>query len=393
MINSDYVVEAKNIVKIYGANRAEAAKMMSAGYDKDTVYRKTGAAVALWNVSFKVRKKEIFVIIGLSGSGKSTLIRCFNQLLKPTSGTIEFEGQNIEKLKGADLLNLRRRKISMVFQNFGLLTHRNVIDNVAYGLEVRGVPRKERMEKAEELIKMVGLEGWGDKPISSLSGGMKQRVGIARALVNSPDVLLMDEPFSALDPLVRREMQFELLSIHRRLEKTIIFITHDINEAFKLGDTVAIMHDGQIVQSGTPEEMSMNPANDYVRQFIEGADKSRVLKVKHIMLAPSCLVRKNESPANAIMEMRANQVSSAFVVDDGMYLLGLLTLDDAIKANREKLSVASVLTKDIPVTGEELFINEIISKAAQARFPIAVVGERGRLKGIVSRAAILSSLV
>lgn len=393
MINSDYIVEAKNIVKIYGANRAEAAKMMSAGYDKDTVYRKTGAAVALWNVSFKVRKKEIFVIIGLSGSGKSTLIRCFNQLLKPTSGTIEFEGQNIEKLKGADLLNLRRRKISMVFQNFGLLTHRNVIDNVAYGLEVRGVPRKERMEKAEELIKMVGLEGWGDKPISSLSGGMKQRVGIARALVNSPDVLLMDEPFSALDPLVRREMQFELLSIHRRLEKTIIFITHDINEAFKLGDTVAIMHDGQIVQSGTPEEMSMNPANDYVRQFIEGADKSRVLKVKHIMLAPSCLVRKNESPANAIMEMRANQVSSAFVVDDGMYLLGLLTLDDAIKANREKLSVASVLTKDIPVTGEELFINEIISKAAQARFPIAVVGERGRLKGIVSRAAILSSLV
>ncbi|MCE5202585.1 MAG: betaine/proline/choline family ABC transporter ATP-binding protein [Synergistaceae bacterium] len=393
MINSDYVVEAKNIVKIYGANRAEAAKMMSAGYDKDTVYRKTGAAVALWNVSFKVRKKEIFVIIGLSGSGKSTLIRCFNQLLKPTSGTIEFEGQNIEKLKGADLLNLRRRKISMVFQNFGLLTHRNVIDNVAYGLEVRGVPRKERMEKAEELIKMVGLEGWGDKPISSLSGGMKQRVGIARALVNSPDVMLMHEPFSALDPLVRREMQFELLSIHRRLEKTIIFITHDINEAFKLGDTVAIMHDGQIVQSGTPEEMSMNPANDYVRQFIEGADKSRVLKVKHIMLAPSCLVRKNESPANAIMEMRANQVSSAFVVDDGMYLLGLLTLDDAIKANREKLSVASVLTKDIPVTGEELFINEIISKAAQARFPIAVVGERGRLKGIVSRAAILSSLV
>ena len=392
MINEDYIAEARNVVKIYGKNKAEAAKMMSEGLDKDEVYRKTGAAVALWDVSFKVRRKEIFVIIGLSGSGKSTIIRCFNQLLKPTSGTILFEGQNVEKLKGNELLNLRRDKVSMVFQNFGLLTHRSVIDNVAYGLEVRGIPKSERFEKAQDFIKMVGLEGWEDKPIATLSGGMKQRVGIARALVNSPDMLLMDEPFSALDPLVRREMQFELLSIQRKLEKTIIFITHDINEAFKLGDRVAIMHNGRIIQSGTPEEMSTNPADDYVRNFIEGADMSMVLRVKHVMFRPQCIVRENVSPANAVMEMRENQVSSAYAVGDDMKFMGVVTLDDAIRARQEKLPLFSVLTKNIPVTGEEVLLKDIIQKAADARFPIAVVGDRGKLKGIVSRASVLSSL-
>ena len=392
MINEDYIAEARNVVKIYGKNKAEATKMMTEGLDKDEVYRKTGAAVALWDVSFKVRRKEIFVIIGLSGSGKSTIIRCFNQLLKPTSGTILFEGQNVEKLKGNELLNLRRDKVSMVFQNFGLLTHRSVIDNVAYGLEVRGIPKSERFEKAQDFIKMVGLEGWEDKPIATLSGGMKQRVGIARALVNSPDMLLMDEPFSALDPLVRREMQFELLSIQRKLEKTIIFITHDINEAFKLGDRVAIMHNGRIIQSGTPEEMSTNPADDYVRNFIEGADMSMVLRVKHVMFRPQCIVRENVSPANAVMEMRENQVSSAYAVGDDMKFMGVVTLDDAIRASQEKLPLFSVLTKNIPVTGEEVLLKDIIQKAADARFPIAVVGERGKLKGIVSRASVLSSL-
>ncbi len=392
MINEDYIAEAKNVVKIYGKNKAEATKMMTEGLDKDEVYRKTGAAVALWDVSFKVRRKEIFVIIGLSGSGKSTIIRCFNQLLRPTSGTILFEGQNVEKLKGKELLSLRRDKVSMVFQNFGLLTHRSVIDNVAYGLEVRGIPKNERFEKAQDFIKMVGLEGWEDKPISTLSGGMKQRVGIARALVNSPDMLLMDEPFSALDPLVRREMQFELLSIQRKLEKTIIFITHDINEAFKLGDRVAIMHNGRIIQSGTPEEMSTNPADDYVRTFIEGADMSMVLRVKHVMFKPPCIVRENVSPANAVMEMRENQVSSAYAVGDDMKFMGVVTLDDAIRARQQKLPLFSVLTKNIPVTGEEVLIKDIIQKAADARFPIAVVGDRGKLKGIVSRASVLSSL-
>lgn len=391
-MNNDYIAEAKNVVKIYGKNKAEASKMMKKGFDKDEVFKKTGATVALWDVSFKVKKKEIFVIIGLSGSGKSTVIRCFNQILKPTSGSILFEGENVEKLKGKDLLDLRRDKISMVFQNFGLLTHRNVIDNVAYGLEVRGVPKKERLEKAKGFLDMVGLEGLGEKSISSLSGGMKQRVGIARALVNSPEVLLMDEPFSALDPLVRKEMQFELLSIQRKLEKTIIFITHDINEAFKLGDRVAIMHNGRVIQSGTPEEMSTNPINDYVRTFIEGADMSMVLKVKHVMFKPLCMVRENVSPASAVMEMRENQVSSAYAVGEDMKFMGVVTLDDALRARQEKLPLFSVITKGIPVTGEEVFLKDVIPKAVQTKFPIAVVGDRGKLKGIVSRASVLSSL-
>ena len=391
-MDNNYIIEAKNVTKIYGKNRTEATKMMKNGCEKDEVYKKTGATVALWDVSLRVKKKEIFVIIGLSGSGKSTIIRCFNQILKPTSGTILFEGQNVEKLKGKDLLNLRRKRISMVFQNFGLLTHRNVIDNVAYGLEIKGVPKKERLLEAEKFIKMVGLEGWEEQQISSLSGGMKQRVGIARALVNSPDVLLTDEPFSALDPLVRKEMQFELLSLQRKLEKTIIFITHDINEAFKLGDRVAIMHNGVIVQSGTPEEMSTNPANDYVKNFIEGADMSAVLKVKHVMFTPLCIVRENVSAANAVMEMRENQVSSAYAVADDMKFMGIITLDNAIRARKEKIPLFSLLTKGIPVTGEEIYLKDIIPKAVEAKFPIAVVGDRGKLKGIVSRASVLSSL-
>ena len=391
-MNENYIAEARNVVKIFGKNKSEAEKMMKKGLGKDEVYKKTGATVALWDINMKIKKKEIFVIIGLSGSGKSTMIRMFNQILKPTSGEIIVEGQNVEKLKGKELRNLRRKKVSMVFQNFGLLTHRNVIDNVAYGLEVRGVPKKERLKEAEKFITMVGLEGLGDQQISSLSGGMKQRVGIARALLNSPDVLLMDEPFSALDPLVRKEMQFELLSIQRKLEKTIIFITHDINEAFKLGDRVAIMHDGVVVQSGTPEEMSTNPVNDYVREFVEGADMSMVLKVKNVMFTPLCMVRENVSAANAVREMRENQVSSAYAIAEDMTFLGIITLDNAIKARQEKLPLFSLLTKGIPVTGEEILLKDVMSKAVEAKFPIAVVGDRGKLKGIVSRASVLSSL-
>ena len=278
-MTDDIILEASHVSMIYGHNKARAAQLMEAGGEKTSVFQETGATVALWDVNFKVRRGEIFVIIGLSGSGKSTIVRCFNQLLKPTGGYAAYEGQHIDAMSKQELLEFRRSKISMVFQNFGLFTHRTVLENVVYGLEVRGVPRQERRDKAVEVIKLVGLEGWEDRPITSLSGGMKQRVGIARALANDPEVLLMDEPFSALDPLVRQDMQFELLQIQRKLGKTILFITHDINEAFKLGDTVAIMRDGKIVQIDTPAGMSMAPADDYVRAFIESADKANVLSV------------------------------------------------------------------------------------------------------------------
>lgn len=391
--NGNNIIEVRHVSKLYGINKKEATKMMKEGSSKDDVLKKTGVTVALWDVSFEVKLGEIFVIIGLSGSGKSTLVRCFNRLLKPTSGKISYENKEVDKLDKKELLELRRNKISMVFQNFGLMSHRNVIDNVAYGLEVKGVSKEERIRKSLEMTKLVGLEGWEYKLITSLSGGMKQRVGLARALANDPEVLLMDEPFSALDPLVRKDMQFELLSIQRKLEKTVIFITHDINEAFKLGDRVAIMRDGKVVQIDTPENMSANPADDYVKRFIDSADKTKVLSVKNIMTTPTCLVRERDSAINAIREMRQNAVSSAFAVDSKMKFKGVITIDSAIKANKENLPLFDFIISDILTTTEDTLINDVLSIAAEAKFPIAVINDDKVLRGIVTKASVLSSLV
>lgn len=391
-MDSGAFLEAKNVTKIYGRNKSAAVKMMSAGHEKNEVYKKTGSTVALWDVSFQVQKGEIFVIIGLSGSGKSTIIRCFNQLLKPSSGGVFVDGENVAEMCKQSLQGLRRNKVSMVFQHFGLFTHRTVLENVAYGPEVRGLPKATREETAMRLTKMVGLGGWENKPISSLSGGMKQRVGIARALANDPEILLMDEPFSALDPLVRRDMQFELLSIQRKLNKTILFITHDINEAFKLGDTVAIMRDGKIVQIDTPENMSANPADEYVRQFIESADKTQVLAARHVMITPTCLVRQKDSPVFAIQEMHKGGFSSAYVVDNKMRLIGILTLDAALKAKKSGALLAEAVDTELMTTKEDELLSDIMPKSAESRYPLAVVNEDGELKGIVTRAAVIASI-
>lgn len=387
------IIEVSHVSKIFGSGKAEATKLMQEGAEKDAVHKKTGATVALWDVSFKVRRGEIFVIIGLSGSGKSTIVRCLNMLHKPTSGKILFDGKGIETLNQKELLEYRRNKISMVFQSFGLMSHRDVLGNVAYGLEVKNISKAEREQRSTEMISLVGLEGWEHQSITSLSGGMRQRVGIARALANDPEVLLMDEPFSALDPLVRQDMQFELLSIQRKLEKTVVFITHDINEAFKLGDTIAIMKDGKVVQIDTPENMSANPANDYVKQFIDSADKTKVLSAKHVMVTPTCIVRPKDTPTQAINEMRRNGLSSAFAVDEKMRLVGILTIDQAVKAKNESAPLFDRLITEVLTTCKDTLISDILPMAAEAKFPIAVVDEEQKLKGIVSRASVLSSLI
>lgn len=393
MDNSHILLEAEHVTKIYGRNRSAASKLMAAGADKAAVSKKTGATVALWDVSFQVKQGEIFVIIGLSGSGKSTIIRCFNQLIRPTSGRVKYDGVDIGTMEKKQLLNLRRNKISMVFQNFGLFPHRNVLENVAYGLEVCSISKAEREARAMELIEMVGLSGWEHKTIGSLSGGMKQRVGIARALATDPDVLLMDEPFSALDPLVRRDMQFELLSLQRQLGKTILFITHDINEAFKLGDTVAIMKDSRIVQIDTPEEMSTNPADSYVAQFIEGADKSQVLTARHVMVTPACLIRETDSPTIAIREMQRSGLSSVYVVDQKMGLLGVLSINEALKAKTEQLKITEFIERDPITTDIETSVSDIMPLVAETRYPIAVVDQNGRLRGIISKASVIASII
>lgn len=390
--NANNIIEVKNLSKLYGLNKQDAVKLMKKGSSKEEVYKKTGVTVALWDVNFNVKKGEIFVIIGLSGSGKSTLVRCLNLLNKPTDGEILFEGKDIRLFNKKDLLDYRRNKISMIFQNFGLMSHKDILNNVAFGLEIKKISKQEREEKASKVISMVGLEGLEHETIQSLSGGMKQRVGLARALLNDPEILLMDEPFSALDPLVRQDMQFELLSLQSKLEKTIIFITHDINEAFKLGNTVAIMRDGKIVQIGTPEEMSSNPADDYVRNFIDSADKTKVLSAKHVMLIPSCIIKIKDSINNAIREMKAHDISSSYVVDDKMRLEGIITINDAVKAKTDKKTISDILIKDIITTSKDTLITDILATASEAKYPIAVVDNESRLEGIVTKASVLASL-
>ena len=390
MTGNENILSVKNLYKLYGAEKSKTLKLKQSGVDKNEIYKKTGVNIALWDVSLDIKRGEIFVIIGLSGSGKSTLVRCFNMLNKPTKGNIYIEGKNINEFSKKELIDYRRNKISMVFQNFGLMSHRNVIENVAYGLEIKGVSREERYKKALEMIEMVGLEGYEKEPITSLSGGMKQRVGIARALASDAEILLMDEPFSALDPLVRKDMQFELLSIQKKLDKTIIFITHDINEAFKLGDKVAIMKDGEVIQVDTPEEMSSNPKDDYVTQFIDSADKTQVISAKNVMSTPDSIVRLKDTPAYAMKVMRSNKVSTAYVVKDKMLLQGVITIDDAMRANKEGLTISDVLIKDIETTTPNVLLTDIIPMAAETKYPIGVIEEDGSLKGIVTKADVLS---
>lgn len=391
--NQNTIIEVEHVSKLYGLNRQEAVRMMEAGGEKTEVHKKTGVTVALWDINLKIPKGKIFVIIGLSGSGKSTLVRCFNRLNRPSAGHVRFEGRDLAEFNKQELLEFRRTKISMVFQSFGLMSHRDVLGNVSYGLEVRGMSREERERRAMEVIHMVGLDGWEKQNCGSLSGGMRQRVGIARALANDPEVLLMDEPFSALDPLVRRDMQFELLQIQRKLGKTVIFITHDIDEAFKLGDMVAIMRDGKIVQVDTPEEMSAHPADDYVQAFINSADKAKVLTARNIMITPDALVRESDGAERAIRVMSRNALSTAYVVDDELRLRGILTIRDALRARQEGLTIAGMIQTDVPKTGPDTLVADIMPIAAEAPYPIGVVDDDGQLMGIVTKANVLSSLI
>ena len=391
MEKQDIILEVQKVCKLYGINKSEASRMMEAGAAKSEVQKKTGVSAALWDISLQIPRGQIFVIIGLSGSGKSTLVRCFNRLNRPSSGKILFEGRDLATFSKRELLEFRRTKISMVFQSFGLMSHRDVLSNVAFGLEIKGVPKAEREQKAMEVIAMAGLSGWEHQSCGSLSGGMRQRVGIARALANDPEVLLMDEPFSALDPLVRRDMQFELLQIQRKLGKTVVFITHDIDEAFKLGDTVAIMKDGRLIQTDTPECMSEHPANDYVAAFIDNADKAQVLTVRNIMITPA-LVQITDGLEHAIRVMNRNALSSAYVVDNKLHLTGILTIREALRARREGLSMAQVVERDVPTVDPDTLVADIMATAAEAPYPIAAVGKDGQLKGIVTKAKVLSSL-
>lgn len=386
-------IVVNNLVKIFGTKPQIALEKLKEGWNKDEILNKTGQTVGLRDVSFSVKEGEIFVIIGLSGSGKSTLIRCLNLLNRPTFGEIIVDGENIVDYDKEELRKFRQEKMAMVFQQFGLFPHRTVLENVEYGLEIRNVDKDKRRKIALESIEEVGLKGWEDKMPNELSGGMQQRVGLARALANDPDILLMDEPFSALDPLIRRDMQLELLDLQWKLKKTIIFITHDINEAFKLGDRVAVMKDGSIVQIGTPEEILNNPSNEYIEDFVKDIDRTKVVQAKDIMKRPNALVSLKDGVRVAIREMELNSISSVFVVGKDRQIQGIVTIDDCIKAAKDKkTTLKDILKQDYYTTTEDRFIEDLIDKAVKTKYPIVVIDD-DKLKGIIVRTSILSGLL
>lgn len=384
----------KDLVKIFGEHPEAALKMLRAGHSKSEILEKTRQTVGLYDINFEVNKGEVFVLMGLSGSGKSTLLRCLNRLIEPTSGTIKIDGQDITKANPEEMREIRRKKISMVFQRFALFPHRTVLDNVAYGLEIQGVPLARRREKAAQMLEVVGLKGWENSMPSQLSGGMQQRVGLARGLVNDPDILLMDEAFSALDPLIRKEMQEELLSLQNSMNKTIVFVTHDLDEALRIGDRIALMNDGVIAQIGTAEEILTNPADDYVEKFVANVDRTKVLTAEGVMKAPSPVVSLKDGPRVALRLMKEHGISSIFVVTRERKLIGIALVEDLIRLVKErKENIMDIVRQDVPKVKLDTPIIEIIPLIADSRFPVAVTDEDNRLMGILVKGSVLAGMV
>lgn len=388
-------ITVTDLYKVFGKNPSEALPLLKKGKSKDEILEETGLTVAINKASFEVKEQETFVIMGLSGSGKSTVLRCLNRLIEPTAGDV-FIGDdrvNIMDANKEDLLRLRRERMSMVFQNFGLFPHRSVINNVAYGLEIGGMEKEERHEQSIEAIEMVGLKGYEHKMPNELSGGMQQRVGLARALANDPEILLMDEAFSALDPLIRADMQDELLELQQKMNKTIVFITHDLDEALKIGDRIAIMKDGAIIQIGTPERILTEPEDDYVRAFVQNVDRTKIITARTIMRKAPTINIKKDGPGVAVRKMKQEGISSVYVLNSDRKYLGIVTIDDAtVLKNKNVKSVEDIIRDDAGRTTPDAPIKQLLSKVLTSSYPVAVLDDEERLSGIVDRASIISEV-
>lgn len=385
-------LEVKHLTKIFGKRQKQALEMVQQAKSKTEILEKTGATVGVYDVNFEVQTGEIFVIMGLSGSGKSTLIRLLNRLIDPTSGDIYIDGQDVAKMNEEELRDVRRHKLNMVFQNFGLFPHRTILENTEFGLEVRGVDKEERTRLAEQALDNAGLLSFKDQYPDQLSGGMQQRVGLARALANNPDILLMDEAFSALDPLIRREMQDELLDLQAEHERTIIFITHDLNEALRIGDRIAIMADGQIMQIGTGEEILTNPANDFVREFVEDVDRSKVLTAQNIMTTPLTTNIDIDGPTVALNRMKKEEVSMLLAVDRKRHLKGSLTAEGARDARKQHQALAEVIDKNVRKVTQETLITDIFPLIYDSPAPLAVVDDKDKLVGVIIKGQVIEAL-
>ncbi|WP_125406067.1 quaternary amine ABC transporter ATP-binding protein [Streptococcus sanguinis] len=385
-------LEVKHLTKIFGKRQKQALEMVQQAKSKTEILEKTGATVGVYDVNFEVQTGEIFVIMGLSGSGKSTLIRLLNRLINPTSGDIYIDGQDVAKMNEEELREVRRHKLNMVFQNFGLFPHRTILENTEFGLEVRGVDKEERTRLAEQALDNASLLSFKDQYPEQLSGGMQQRVGLARALANNPDILLMDEAFSALDPLIRREMQDELLDLQAEHERTIIFITHDLNEALRIGDRIAIMADGQIMQIGTGEEILTNPANDFVREFVEDVDRSKVLTAQNIMTTPLTTNIDIDGPTVALNRMKKEEVSMLLAVDRKRHLKGSLTAEAARDARKQHQALAEVIDKNVRKVTQETLITDIFPLIYDSPAPLAVVDDKDKLVGVIIKGRVIEAL-
>lgn len=392
--NENTKIKVENLTKIFGKKKQQqkALELLEDNKTKDEILKESGATVGVNQADLDIKEGEIFVIMGLSGSGKSTLVRMLNRLIEPTDGSVYIDGEDIMQMNKESLRDVRRKKISMVFQNFGLFPHRTILENTEYGLEVQGVDKEERQQKAERALDNAGLLSYKDQLPNQLSGGMQQRVGLARALANDPEVLLMDEAFSALDPLIRRDMQDELLEMQETMQKTIIFITHDLNESLRIGDRIAIMKDGEVVQVGTGEEILTNPANEYVRRFVEDVDRSKIITAENIMERPQTLIMGHDGPRIAKQRMQAERLSNILVVNKQKQLLGYVTDQDVLKVIDEDLTIEDVLRQGVPEVSKDKLMNELYDLIHDSETPIAVTNDDHRLLGIIVRSHVLGAL-
>ncbi|MCF8302172.1 MAG: glycine betaine/L-proline ABC transporter ATP-binding protein [Bacteroidales bacterium] len=393
--NKQVKIKVEDLNLVFGSRRDEALKLTEQGMSKAEVLDKTGCTVAVNNANYSIYEGEVFVVMGLSGSGKSTMLRCFNRLINPTSGHIYIDENDIMVLDEKSLREMRRNKMTMVFQNFGLLPHRTVSSNVAFGMEIMGRDENERLEKAYKTIKQVGLQGYEEMMTGELSGGMQQRVGLARALATDPEVLLMDEAFSALDPLIRTQMQEELLELQKKVQKTIVFITHDLDEALKLGDRIAIMKDGVIVQIGTPEDILMEPANDYVKAFVENVDRSTIVTAGSVMFRnPPHVDIERHGPNFTLRLMRETGKDVLPVLDKNDHFLGFVVDNDVAEAKKKnKRSVEDVVIKDVPMVADTTPVADILPFYLEYSLPVAVVDDEKNLIGLVSHSAVIAEMI
>ena len=420
-------IEIKDLYLIFGHEKQKALKMLKKDKSKEEILKDTGCTVGVKDANLSINEGEFFVIMGLSGSGKSTLLRCINRLIRPTAGQVLVNGVDISKISEKELLQVRRKELAMVFQNFGLLPHRSVLSNIAFGLELQGVKKEEREKKAMvfqnfgllphrsvlsniafglelqgvkkeerekkamESMKLVGLKGYENQMVGELSGGMQQRVGLARALANNPEVLLMDEAFSALDPLIRVQMQDELLALQSKMKKTIVFITHDLSEAIKLGDRIAIMKDGEVVQVGTSEEILTEPANDYVARFVENVDRSKIITASSLMIDKPLVARlKKEGPEVLIRKMRAKNITVLPVIDADDKLVGEVRLNDLLKLrSRQEKSIETIVRTEVHSVLEDTVLEDILPLMTKSNSPVWVIDETHEFLGTIP----LSSLI